>query len=169
MPSSLRQRLKTALDEADAKAKALTDAEINARLGPATRTAFAMGERIENQIVRVSNNAVPAAITTLGLMVAGYFAGSALIGIATASPLVKVFVAAVMGAAMYGTMMRARRNGTDVGYLCALLTMLAISAGSGGSAEVLQISAIVFIAGVWSGFSPLGKNKDVLDEETSPQ
>lgn len=135
---SLRERVREALDEAEAKANAMSQEELDARLGPATRAVFAAGERIEKGGWRVHQGAVLAGSVLLGniaLFVAGWMMGSAGATMLPPGTGARILAFVAVLALAGGAVAALRRKGADVGYLGGLFGFLAASAGSGGGME----------------------------------
>lgn len=155
MASTFRARIQQALAEAEAKTAGMSEAEINARLGPATQRFFAASERIEAGAARNIANTGRSLSIIVGFIAGGFLAGrllhTVLVNLGTGSPIIPFVVAGVFVALAiltYALLGAPRRNGSDVGYVPGFLAMIAASAGSGGDTWVIVATAGAMIGGL---------------------
>lgn len=158
MASGFRDRIKQAMAEAEAKAATMTDAEIDARLGPATRTFFAASERLEAGTARNMANSWRAFCLVVIFVLGGFFAGQAITTLIATTPHTTATFPILVGGLFislaliaYTAMAWARRKGSDVGYVPGFLGMIAASAGSNGDMWTIAVAAGAMVGGVIAG------------------
>lgn len=149
-PTGIRARFKAAMAEAEAKAAGMSEDEINARLGPTTRAFFAAGERLEGSAQRAAINAGWTALITTGLILAGYQFGQNYAHQTPSFTEVAIICGLLFSLSWAGTTW-VRRKGVDIGYLAGFISVLAVSAGSGGSLAMIGATSGLALGGGLAG------------------
>lgn len=154
-PTGLRARFKAAMAEAEAKANAMSQEELDAKLGPATRMVFAAGERLESSAQRAAATAAWGMATALLFIWAGWMWGRAHAQFSP-SPATDLALAVGLGLGVFAFVRALRQRGVDTGYLAAFLGAVAASAGSGGDIATIAVAgAGVAAAGLSALLTPM--------------
>lgn len=143
--ASLKDRWAQALAEAEAKAAGMSEDDINANLGPATRRAFDAAEKMEGAFQRLfAGMAAPIGwIFGIGLM--GWAMGTFVHRHIGPLWLVLALAAAAFLFVFLSTA-RARKRGQDVPYFAGMTGFLACSAAGEGTEDAAVMGMVLFAA-----------------------
>lgn len=141
----IKGKVQKVLDDADKKAEALGEDEINARLGPATRAFFDMAENMEGKLAPIFSGVGTKLIIWVMAWILGAILGHFIAPYMT-SPVLFYGVTAVLVFLGVRTGLRSRAVGTEtLFYVAWLLVFINAMRTSGASTELVPAFAGGFI------------------------